>query len=116
MVLRKWWLAGFGGFGLLLLGACSSSLVGQMMTDAGQMLTDAGNANAQVPSACKKWEVQRLAYKNIDTVENTEASTSTFAGTAITIPDGWEPFGGTSYGGSFTGVASQYLIVRRCVL
>ncbi len=116
MTIRRWWLAVLGGFGLVVLGACGSNLVGQLLTDAGQLITDAGNANAQVPSACKKWEVQRLSYDNIPTVDNTSTATSTFAGSAISIPDGWEPFGGTSYGGSFTGVTSQFLIVRRCVL
>jgi hypothetical protein len=99
---------------LVLLGACGSQLIGQMMLDAGNMLADSGNAHAQTP-ACQQWEVQRLIYSNIPSTRNTTETTSTFAGGALSIPDGWEPFGGTSYGGSFTGVDTQYLIVRRCV-
>jgi hypothetical protein len=116
MTIRRWCLAVLGGLSLLVLGACGSNLVGQLLTDAGQALTDAGSASAQVPSSCKKWEVQRILYKDIPTVSNDSASTSNFAGGAFSIPDGWEPFGGTSYGGSVTGAGSQYLIVRRCIL
>lgn len=116
MTIRRWWLAVAGGCALVVLGACGSSVAGRILTNVGDILLDAGNANAQVPSACKKWQVQRMSYDNIETKENTTPTTSDFAGTELTIPDGWEPFGGTAYGGSSTGLASQYLLLRKCVL
>jgi hypothetical protein len=101
------------GLLLMILAACGSQTLGGLLVDAGTALLDAGTAQAQ-SMPCGKWQVQRIVYNNIPTLENTDATTSTFAGAAFAIPAGWEPFGGTAYGGSFTGVASQYLLVRRC--
>jgi hypothetical protein len=99
---------------LVLFAACGSQIAGQLLRDAGDALADSGNAHAQTPSSCQQWEVQRIIYDNVPTVRNDSTTSSTFAGGAISIPDGWEPFGGTSYGGSSSFTSSAYLLVRRC--
>jgi hypothetical protein len=114
MTVRRWSFAVVSGCALLLLGACGSNLLGQLLTDAGQVLEDGGNAHAQVPSTCKKWLVQRMYYDTVGATANASTATSTLAGGDITIPDGWEPFGGTAFGSSTS--SSQFLLLRKCIL
>ena len=111
---RRWFLAVVSGFALIVLGACGSNLAGQLLANVGQVLIDGGNANAQVPSACKKWLVQRMFFDTVGAIPNTSTSTSLLAGGDLTIPDGWEPFGGTAFGSSTSH--SQFLLLRKCVL